>query len=197
MKGVQPPDTDAGRIKSWWTAVLAGQVDTPHPIYGADLSVSFRGGVLHLSGELPSNDDKKELLAQAREFKGRGVAGVDARHLLVASTREKPGILDQTLVAAFPNREVAEFAGEYLLRSRRVKPKRLEILDSKQVGRAQQLLPKDFVGDVKKALDAGEAVLVVQVDETSAYKARELLDEETRSLWTIATPPTPAVPERV
>jgi hypothetical protein len=196
MKGVQPPDTDASRIKSWWTAVLAGQVDTPHPIYGADLRVSFKGGVLHLSGELPSNEDKKELLAQAREFKGRAVSDVDAKHLLVVSSKEKPGILDQTLIAAFPNREVAEFAGAYLLRSRRVKPKRLEILDSKQEGTARQLLPEDFVSDVKKAFDAGEAVLVVKVDETSAYKARELLDEETRSLWTIATPPIPAVPER-
>jgi hypothetical protein len=196
MKGVQPPDTDASRIKSWWAAVLAGQVDTPHPIYGADLEVSFKGGVLRLSGEQPSNDDMKELLNQAREFRGHGVDDIDAKHLFVAKRHEKPGILDQTLIAAFPNREVAEYASQYLLQSRRVHPKLLEILDSRQEGRARQLLPEDFLGDVQKAFRVGDSVLVLRVDETDAFKARELLDEETRSLWTIATPPTLATAGR-
>jgi len=195
MTGVEPPDNDARRIKSWWAAVLAGLVDTPHPIYGADLAVSFKRGVLRLSGEMPSNDEKKELLAQAREFKGRGVDDIDSKHLVVASRNEKPGILDQTLIAAFPNRDVAEYASQYLFQSRRVDPKQIEILDSRQEGRARQLLPKDFLSNVQKAFKAGEAVLVLRVDETFAYKARELLDEETRSLWTVATPPTPAMSE--
>jgi len=53
------------------------------------------------------------------------------------------------------------------------------------------MLPEDFLIDVRKAFNAGDAVLVLRVDETDAFKARELLDEETRSLWTISTPPTP------
>ena len=192
---MQPTDSDADRLESWWAAILAGQVDTPHPIYGADLDVAFKGGVLRLSGELPSEGDKKELLKQAGEYKGRGVDSIDSKHLLVASSKEKPGILDQTLIAAFPNRQVAEYAGRYLLQSRRVNPKQMEILDSKQEGKAAKVLPEAFLSDVRKAFKAGEALLVVRVDETSAYKARELLDEETRSIWTIATPPSPAVAE--
>jgi hypothetical protein len=46
--------------------------------------------------------------------------------------------------------------------------------------------------DVRKAFDSGRAVLVLRVDETSAFRVRELLAQETRSLWTVATPPTPA-----
>jgi hypothetical protein len=192
MKGVQPPETAAARVKSWWTDVLAGQVDAPHPTHGNDVDVAFKGGVLHLSGELESEQDREELLREAREHVGHGVDEVDAKHLKVAGRTEKPGILDQTLIAAFPNRDVAEYARAYLVDSRRIEPKLLEILDSHQAGRARQLIPSDFLTDVRKAFTAGEVVLIVSVDETSAFKVRELLAQETRSLWTIATPPTPS-----
>jgi hypothetical protein len=76
LKDAQPSDSDAGRPDHWWAAVLAGQVDDPHLIYGADLHVAFKGGVLRLSGELPSENDKKELLKEACEFVGRGVDDV-------------------------------------------------------------------------------------------------------------------------
>jgi hypothetical protein len=123
---------------------------------------------------------------------GRGVEKINARHLTVAKSREKAGILEQTLIAAFPNREVAEYARRYLVDSRRVEPKQLDILDSHQgEAKARQLLPPAFLSDVQRAFKAGDAVLLLRVDETSAFKVRELLAEETRSLWTIATPPTP------
>jgi hypothetical protein len=190
MKTAQPPDT-AGRVEAWWHDVLAGQVDEPHPFHGPDLDVNFKGGVLRLSGELASDDDRKALLKEARRYVGQGVDKVDAKRLKVAKRRERPGILDQTLIAAFANRRVAELARDYLLESRRVEPEQLEILDPSQQGRAARLLPEAFLSDVEKSFKAGQVVLILRVDETSAFRVRELLADETRSLWTISTPPTP------
>ena len=51
---------------------------------------------------------------------------------------------------------------------------------------------QDFAADVRTALEAGNGVLIIRVDEADAFEARELLDEDTRSLWTMATPPVPA-----
>jgi len=46
--------------------------------------------------------------------------------------------------------------------------------------------------ELDRALDAGRSVIAVAVDETEAFRARELLDEETRSLETLVLPPEPA-----
>jgi hypothetical protein len=195
MNDVRPSTSATGRTKGWWAGVLAGLVDYPHPIHGADLDVAFKGGVLRLSGELPSEADKKELLEEAREHVGKGADAIDAKHLKVAKSREKAGVLEQTLIAAFPNRDVAEYARKYLVESRRVQAKQLEIVDSRHgEARARQLLPPEFISDVQRAFRAGEAVLILRIDEITGYKVRELLAEETRSLWTIATPPALPVP---
>ena len=191
MKDVQPPGSAARRIKSWWADVLAGQLDEPHPIHGADVDVAFKGGVLRLSGELESEDDKQSLLKEAREYVGKGVDEIDAKHLIVAKRNEKPDILEQTLIAAFANPAVAEYARTYLIERGHVEPERVEILDPRQEAKAHELLPEAFGSDVQKAFKAGQAVLILRVDETAAFKVRELLDEETRSIWTIATPPAP------
>ena len=192
MTGVQPPQSLGPRVSTWWAAVLAGVVDEPHPLHGADVRVTFKGGTLRLSGELPTEEDKSELLAEAREYVGHGIDGVDARQLKVIKSGERPGILDQTLIAAFADREVAELARRYLVDSRRIAAKHVEILDARQEGRARGLLPDGFAKDLHKAFDAGRAVLILRVDETAAFRVRELLAEETRSLWTVATPPSPA-----
>jgi hypothetical protein len=192
MKGVQPPDSTIRRTRTWWASVLAGLVDEPHPTHGADVDVAFRRGTLRLSGVLPSDEDRKRLLEEAHEYVGRGIDAVDARHLIVADRKERPGILDQTLLAAFADRDVAEFARKYLVESRRIKAKKVEILDAKQEGMARRLLPAGFMSDVRKAFSAGQAVLMLRVDETDAFRVRELLAQETRSLWTVAAPPTPA-----
>jgi hypothetical protein len=192
MTGVQRPDSSGPRVRTWWAAVLAGLVDEPHPNFGADVAVAFKGGTLRLSGELPTEEDRKQLLDEARAYVGHGIDAVDARQLRVIKRREKPGILDQTLIAAFADRDVAEFARRYLLDSRRIKVKHEEILDGKQEGRARRLLPDGFMKEVHKAFDSGGAILILKVDETAAFRVRELLAQETRSLWTVATPPTAA-----
>jgi hypothetical protein len=188
MKGDQSPDAIA--IDAWWNAVLAGGVDEPHPVHGDDLKVSIRHGVLHLVGTLPTDKERKELLEKARTYVGHGIDEVDAKHLKVAERKEKPGILEQTLIAAFPNRDMAEIARQYLVGIRRLKAKQLEVLNAGQEDEVRRLLPEDFIGDVQKAFKSGEAVLVVRVDETDAFKVREMLAEDTRSRWTVATPPT-------
>lgn len=188
---VGPPDSLARRTKTWWTIVLAGLIDEPHPAHGADVAVSFKGGVLRLSGELGSEDERQQLLHEAGEYVGHGIDAVDAKHLKVAKHKEKAGILDQTLLAAFADGDVAEFARRYLIDSRGIKAKQVEILAADQESRARKLLPEGFMSDVQKSFKAGGAVLMLRVDETDAFRARELLSQETRSLWTISTPPTP------
>lgn len=190
MKGEQPPDLAS--IDAWWNAVLAGGVDEPHPVHGDDLRVSIGHGVLHLTGTLQTEEDRNELLTRARAFVGHGIDKVDAKRLRVAQRREKPGILEQTLIAAFRNRDVAELAREYLVGIRRLKAKEIEIVDRDHEAKARRLLPKDFMPDVEKAFKHGDVVLVVRVDETDAFKAREMLAQDTRSRWTVATPPTTA-----
>ena len=192
MKGAQPPESSARKVRAWWATILAGLVDEPHPTHGADVDVAFRGGTLRLSGELPTDEDRNQLLREAQEYVGHGIDAVDARQLRVAKRNEKPGILDQTLIAAFADREVAEFARRYLVDSRRINAKHVEILDARHEDQARRLLPEGFMTDVRKAFAAGRAVLILRIDETSAFRVRELLSEETRSLWTVATPPTPA-----
>lgn len=191
MNGEEPRES-AARINSWWAAILAGQVDEPHPIHGADLDVAFKRGTLYLSGELVSEGDRDKVVGEASSYVGKGIDEVDAKHLIVTKTKEKRGILDQTLIAAFADRDVAEFARAHLIDNRRVKPKLVEILDASDDARIRALLPEPFVADARKAFRAGDAVLILRVDEISAYRVRELLAQETRSLWTVAMPPVPS-----
>jgi hypothetical protein len=189
MSGAQSPDAVA--IEGWWQAILAGGVDEPHPVHGDDLTVSVRHGTLRLMGMMSTEQDRQELLTRGREFVGHGIDRIDARHLKVAKRKEKAGVLEQVLFAAFRNRDVAELARKYLVDIRRLNAKQLEILDRGQEDKVRNLVPEGFVSDIEKALEAGEAVLIVRVDETEAFKVREMLAEDTRSRRTVATPPVP------
>jgi hypothetical protein len=53
-----------------------------------------------------------------------------------------------------------------------------------------QWLPENLVAKARKWLEAGQALLILTVDETVAHRVRELLEEDTRSQWTITAPPT-------
>ncbi|HEY2597616.1 MAG TPA: hypothetical protein VGJ79_03965, partial [Candidatus Dormibacteraeota bacterium] len=100
MKGEQPPVSAA--IDAWWDAVLAGRVDEPHPVHSDDLNVSIKHSVLRLAGALPSEEDRRELLDRAESYVGHGIDQVDSQHLKVVKRAEKAGILEQTLIAAYP-----------------------------------------------------------------------------------------------
>jgi hypothetical protein len=183
-----PPIASASLVDAWWATVLAGDVSEPHPVFG-DVRVQLHGGQLRLSGELESNADRKELIRQARERIGHGIDSMDVSKLTVERRQEKPGILEQTLISAFPNRAAAEFARDFVIRHSRVVPKQDEIVDPHDADRLRAFVLDDFLPDARKALDGGHALLILRVDETEGFRVRELLDEDTRSEWTIAGPP--------
>ncbi|MHB8587328.1 MAG: hypothetical protein ACYDA0_00585 [Candidatus Dormibacteraceae bacterium] len=187
-RAVEPAGAGAALVDAWWASVLAGDVYQPHPVYAA-LKPHLDGGRLRLTGELENEADRNELVGQARERIGHGIDRVDVSHLTVASHKEKAGILHQTLVSAFPNREAAEFARAFVLKHSRVAPDHDEIVDSRHADKLHTLMPEEFIKDASRALDAGEALLILRVDETVAFRVRELLEEDTRSVWTIAVPP--------
>ena len=187
-ESLEPGGAAAALIDAWWASVLAGDLYEPHPAYGS-LKAHLDGGRLRLSGELEKEEDRNDLVRQARERIGHGIDGVDVSRLRVASNREKPGILNQTLISAFPNRDAAEFARAFVLKHGRVAPLEDEVVDSTHADRLRNLLPEEFIDDAGKALDSGEALLILRVDEIAAFRVRELLEEDTRSEWTIAVPP--------
>jgi hypothetical protein len=160
----------------------------PHPIH-RDVEVRLHGGRLRLSGELESIEDRDELVRQARERIGHGIDHVDVSGLKVVNHEEAPGILEQTLISAFPGREAAEYAREFVLKHRRVAPRQSDIVDAGSAERLRRTLPENVAQDVGGALDSGHALLILRVDETEAFRVRELLDEDTRSEWTVAMPP--------
>jgi len=170
--------------------VLAGRADHPHPVYGDAVHVRLHGGVLHLSGELASGDDRQTVIREAMQYVGRGLDDVDARRLRVRRPDSPRGVLDQTIISAYPNPDLAEYALGLLREHSPVAPKEAQVLASDRDAALDRL--QDFAADVRKALEAGNGVLIIRVDEADAFEARELLDEDTRSLWTMATPPVPA-----
>jgi hypothetical protein len=188
VTGSPRANTSASLIDAWWATVLAGDVSAPHPVFG-DVKVQLHGSRLRLSGELESDDERKDLIDQARQRIGHGIDGVDASDLKVASRREKPGILEQTLASAFPSRDAAEFARDFVIKHSRVVPKQSEIVDTSDADLLRKLVPGDFARTARKALDSGQALLILTVDETEAFRVRELLEEDTRSEWTVAAPP--------
>jgi len=183
------PDGLGPLIAAWWDVVVAGEANEPHPIHGDLLTVRLDGGRLQVSGEVESKRDRDEMVRQARERIGRGITEVDASGLKVTPRTEKPGLLDQTIVAAFPNRETARLALKLVIERCRIVPKRQVVLASRNAASTAGAVPSEFAVDIRKHLDDGHAVLVLQVDETEVFRVRGLLEEDTRSIWTITTPP--------
>ena len=181
-------NTSASLIDAWWATVLAGDVSEPHPVFG-DVKVQLHGSRLRLSGELESDAERKDLVDQARQRIGHGIDGVDVSGLKVTSRKEKAGILEQTLGSAFPSRDAAEFARDFVIKHSRVVPKHSEIVDGNHPDTLPKHVPADFARAARRALDSGQALLILTVDETEAFRVRELLEEDTRSEWTVAAPP--------
>ena len=180
------------RIAAWWNAVLAGETDEPHPIHGGHISVRLHRDRLELRGVLDRREDRAELVRQARSRIGKGVREVDVSRLVVAPRLERPGLLEQTIVASFTDRATAELGRKFVLEHDRVAPTREAIIDRTNAGRLRSLLPREHVEDVQRRIDLGEAVLVMRVDEIAAFTLRGLLEEETRSRWSLAIPPEAA-----
>ena len=179
-----------GEIALWWTKVLLGQTGQPHAVLGDALRVRLRNGVLHLSGELATEEERRRLIREARQYVGRGLDDVDASRLRVKRRDDARGILDQTLVAAFANPELAEHALDFIREHSRVELKESAVVKSDRDPMLDRI--GEFAADARKALALGNGILTLRVDEADAFEARELLDEDTRSRWTMTMPPRPA-----
>lgn len=182
------PDSLDALVAAWWETVVAGAADEHHPIHGEQLAVRLDGDELTLSGEVETKRDRDELVRQARKRIGHGFSKVDASALKVARRIERHGLLDQTVIAAFPNRETASLALKFVLERSRIEPKRHQILSPGDKV-SPRSVPSDFEEDVNRHLANGRSVLILQVDETEVFRVRGLLEEDTRSQWTVAAPP--------
>lgn len=177
------------RIETWWDTVLAGAAVGPHPLHGEDVVVRLTDGCLHLVGQVDDSEERDELIQQARSHIGHGIDDVDAGGLLVRSSGEKAGVLDQTLVAALPDRKTAELVRTFVVEHGRVKPRADAIIEPGHRRKLKDLLSPALAEDAERMLDRGMVLLVLRVDETSAFTVRMLLEEDTRSTWTVAAPP--------
>lgn len=78
-------------------------------------------------------------------------------------------MVDQTVVAAFHNRETAELALKFVLERSRIVPKRQVVVAPGC--EACDGVPIDFETEVREYLVKGQAALILQVDETAAFRA--------------------------
>src|SRR5439155_551004 len=126
-----------------------------------EVSVRLRDGRLELSGELDTDRDRDELVKQALARTGRGFRKLDASDLRVADQTEKPGIVDQTLVAAFADRATAELARKLVLEHSHAAPKKETIIDRANAGKLDEVVPADYLDDARKHLERGAALLIM------------------------------------
>jgi hypothetical protein len=177
------------RTAAWWKAVLAGKTDEPHPTFGEHVKVRLHRDRLELRGTLERRKDRQELVRQARSRVGEGVREVDVSHLVVAPRLERSGLLEQTIIASFSDRATAELARKFVREHGRVVPASEEVIDRTNAERLRSVVPAEYVEDVQRRIDRGEAVVLMRVDETAAFTVRGLLEEETRCDWSLAIPP--------
>ena len=186
------------RVQAWWLSVLAGQASDAHPVQGTRLKARLEGDTLVLSGTVPSEADREEVEAEVEHLRGHGVSEVRNELNVVPENTDEPGLLVQTLMATFETAEQAGFAEGYLEGHAHIRPGLMKGIapGEGEAGReaVHAMLPEAYWQDAEQALAAGRALLVATVDETEAFRTRELLDEETQSLETIATPPEPLDP---
>jgi hypothetical protein len=183
------------RVRAWWLSVLAGQAGEAHPVQGSRVKARLEGETLVITGTVPSEADRREIEAEVEHLRGHGVARVQNELEVAPDVADQHGLLVQTLMATFETAEQAGFAEGYLEEHAHIRPRWMTVIapDGDQAGRdaVHAALPQAYWDDAEKALAAGRALLLVTVDETEAFRARELLDEETHSLMTVALPPEP------
>jgi len=188
-------ETLQDRTCAWWTTVLVGQLSGSHPVHGTDIHAELQGDTLVVTGTVPTAQDRHDIEAEVAHLQGKGFTTLQNDLVVGADSEDQAGLLTQTLVAAFENPETAAFAQSYLTEHAHVHPERLLVVaptDRAAADHLVALLPDANRDDAQRALTAGRTLVVVTVDETEAFKTRELLDEETRSLETLVLPPAAA-----
>lgn len=181
------------RIRAWWLAAVAGQVDQSYPIHGTDLTTRVEDDTLVISGTVPSKGDLREIERETQHLIGHGVAHIRNDLKVVPQTSDARGLLAQTLLATYASAEQAGYAAGYLEGHATLKPLLFRLIPPDDPARARaQLraaLPCAYWREAESALGAGQALLLVMVDELDAFTARELLEEETSSLNVLILPP--------
>lgn len=183
------------RARAWWTSVLAGQLDASHPVHGTDIHAALHGDTMVITGTVPTAQDRSDIETEVAEFQGTGFSTLRNDLVVRGGATGHAGLLTQTLLTAFESAEAAVFAQRFLTEHAHVHPKRLVVFDASATDAAHRIatfLPEAYRDDAQGALDTGRSLLIVTVDETEAFKTRELLDEETRSLETVVLPPAAA-----
>ncbi len=189
----QPADMTGDRTKAWWSQVLAGQTAQTHPTWGSDLKFKVRGDELLVTGTLANDEDLAELTREVDAMKGNGISDYTIDVVVSPPETAQEGLLEQTLVGVYETADQARFAVSFIESSYHVTPTRMRVIEPAEVGDAatRSIVPDEYWDDVEKALGEGHALLVLTVDEVKAFRAREALDEETRSLATFILPPQP------
>jgi hypothetical protein len=104
-------------------------------------------------------------------------------------------VLTPTLLAVYESAEQGGLAAGYLEGHAAFAPLLIRLLTSDERRSARAVLravvPADFWQDAPGAVDERHALLLVFVDELDAFKAREVLDEETSSVRVDVLPPDP------
>jgi hypothetical protein len=183
------------RTQAWWLTVLAGQVTDTHPVQGTRLKARMEGNTLVLSGTVSSEADSREIEAEVEHLRAQGVMEVRNELKVAEEEQDQKGLLTQTLLATFATAEQAGFAEGYLEGHAHIRPGLVKVIGP-ETGAAgpealHAILPQPYWQDAEAALAAQRALLIATVDETDAFKTRELLDEETPSLETVVLPPEP------
>jgi hypothetical protein len=182
------------RVAAWWASLIAGQVEQSHPIHGSKIAAKVEGDTLVVRGKLPSGDDLAELRAELKHIEGHGVAHVRMEVSVNEAGTQQKGLLRQTLIGAFETAELAGFAAGYLEGHAQVPRESMLLVeadsdDAPKDRAALDGLGPPFTDQARALLDDGRSLLIVNVDEVDAFRVRELLDEETRSLETLVLPP--------
>ena len=190
---IEPSGHDllAEQVRAWWTAALMGNALSPHPVHGEALSVHFDDDTLVLSGYVTTEAELAALHDELNIARERGISDVRVD----VEIREPPGeqgLLAQTLIAIFANEALAQFALAYVEALGRFAHEAAElILPGAEARTRIAALDEPYADLVRRHLDKGRAAVLVTVDETEAFHARELLDEGTRSLEVVVLPPHP------
>lgn len=184
------------RTRSWWASVLAGQIEGGHPIHGTALQTKLEGDTLVVSGVVATERDRSDLDDEVQRLVGHGVAAVQNEVTVNQDVAEQPGLLIQRLMATYPNADAAQVAERTVHEHVHIHPHSLEVITPDDIEQAtaamQRALTEPYWEDGTDALEAGRSLIIMVVDEVEAFKAREVLDEETRSLETIVLPPEAA-----
>jgi hypothetical protein len=191
--GAHAPDTaeqTEESIHAWWASVLTGEAHAPHPLYGQDVSARLDGETLVISGRVETEAEKQAVTDEASALRGRGVVAIQNDLRVDPEEQEEPGVLTQSLLGVFKNAALAGVARDYLDDRLRIPPRLKRVIHGADAeADVRALLPEAYWDEADKALAEGNALVVFTVDETEAFRARELLEEETASMEMYVLPP--------